>query len=105
MHGTQLGTLLLFIILLIVIVAGVGGGYGWGRVRRDVQLLQCRQDYKAQTVPLSTWDTTPTSYSKGVGSYRLSNTCPAPPATTGKRVVVYMIGLVYRPSLSYRRST
>ena len=36
--GAALGAFFLFVILLVIVVAGVGGGYGWGRVNREVQL-------------------------------------------------------------------
>lgn len=87
--GMRLGILFLFVILLIVVVAGVGGGYGWSRVRRDVQLLQqCHEGYTARkSSSMSEWNATPSSWSKDVGKYHLSKTCPAPPAKTGKRVV------------------
>jgi hypothetical protein len=88
--GMRLGILLLFVILLIVVVAGVGGGYGWSRVRRDVQLLQCRQGYTLRKASsMSEWNSAATQYSSKVQSYRSSTTCPAPPKTA-KRVVVYL---------------
>jgi hypothetical protein len=72
-NGTQLGILLLFIILLVIIVAGVGGGYGWGRVHRQVQLAQ-RVRSTVTSPPAPSRDT-----SGPGGSFPTSESGAAPP--------------------------
>jgi hypothetical protein len=57
-EGNSLAALLLFIIL--VVVGGIGGGYGWGRVHRNVQLLQggpASRNYLAQINNQATFQT------------------------------------------------
>ena len=83
-RGGTLAALCLFIILLIIVVAGVGGGYGWDRVRRDIQLAQaCPPGFVPKSVPKTQvqkyMETAPE------GSHRLDPACgaaPAPPSPT-----------------------
>jgi hypothetical protein len=73
------------ILIIIIIIAAVGGGYGWNRVRRDVQLAQtvhrnvCPGDMKPSNDPFNPQFPVPACAPGGGTSNCYVGTCPSGP--------------------------